>query len=403
MTEWRQATLGEVAQVVGGGTPSTRNPAYWGEGVIWLTPSEVTRQEGKVISDSDRQITPSGLADSSATLVPKHTVLLTSRATVGAVALAGKEMATNQGFQSLIAKDGLLPHYLMFWVQANRIEFQSRASGSTFPEISGKKIRSIPISVPSLAEQRRIVDLLASVDATIEGLQAEADTVNGLLAQVRADVPMADEVSLGAVLDGIDSGRSVVANGDAPVAGHPRILKLSAVQPGRFVASEAKYLIDSSDLPPKALVRDGDLLMTRSNTPDRVGFCAVAREVPEETYMPDLVWRLRVRAEVVSVEYLEHLLSSDEMRSRVMSTASGTSMSMRKINKRGVSAVRLPLPTLDEQRAYVQKCSTIKDALQALETERDNLRQVRSALLAGLLSQALPIPESYDALLGVAS
>ena len=102
---WTETTLGDIAEVVGGGTPSTSKEEFWDGDVVWLTPTEVTAIDGKVISDSKRKITQTGLQSSGARVLPKGTVILTSRASVGFVALAGTELTTNQGFQSLIPSE----------------------------------------------------------------------------------------------------------------------------------------------------------------------------------------------------------------------------------------------------------------------------------------------------------
>ena len=133
---WTETTLGDVAEVVGGGTPSTAKEEFWDGDVIWLTPAEVTAIDGKVISDSKRKITQAGLRSSGARILPRGTVILTSRASVGFVALAGTELTTNQGFQSLIPSELVDGVFLMFWIQMNRSEFESRSAGSTFKEIS---------------------------------------------------------------------------------------------------------------------------------------------------------------------------------------------------------------------------------------------------------------------------
>lgn len=136
--------------------------------------------------------------------------------------------------------------------------------------------------------------------------------------------------------------------------------------------------------------------MTRSNTPDRVGFCAVARDVPPDTYMPDLVWRLRVDESRCLPGYLEHLLASEKMRSRVTATASGTSASMRKINKRGISTVCIPLPEPGRQAAYVETCEAVVNTLTRMTVEVDALRAMRSTLLTGLMDRSITVLDSYD-------
>jgi type I restriction enzyme S subunit len=161
---WTETTLGDIAEVVGGGTPSTAVSEYWDGNIIWLTPTEITSQDGKVVNDSIRKISALGLKGSGAQMLPKGTVILTSRASVGYVALAGAELCTNQGFQSLIPKKTVLSKFLMFWIQQNRTEFESRSAGSTFKEISKSNVKSIKISVPPIAEQQRIVEIISAMD-----------------------------------------------------------------------------------------------------------------------------------------------------------------------------------------------------------------------------------------------
>ena len=166
--EWAETTLGEVATIVGGGTPSTVETTFWGSDVVWLTPTEVVANEGRVIRASRRMLTEAGLRASSATLLPEGSVLLTTRATIGATALAGVPLATNQGFQSLVPSDHALARFLMYWCQANKTEFLARAGGNTFKEISRANVRNVRLLLPPLPEQRRIVDLLDAVDAAID-------------------------------------------------------------------------------------------------------------------------------------------------------------------------------------------------------------------------------------------
>ena len=185
---WRGTTLGEIAQVVSGGTPKTKVPEYWGGDIVWVIPSEVVAQEGGVITQSERMITQVGLASSSAKMLPKGAVLLTSRATIGAVALAGVPLCTNQGFASLVPSEAVLSHFLMYWCQANTHEFTLRSGGNTFKEVSRKKVARIPITLPSLSEQRQIVDLIKSVDSHIGALHACVDLASGLRTGLLSDL-----------------------------------------------------------------------------------------------------------------------------------------------------------------------------------------------------------------------
>lgn len=156
--DWVDSIVGSLARVVGGGTPSTRSRAYWGGHIPWFTPAEVHPQGSGLISRSERSITAEGLARSSASLLPKGTVLVTSRASLGHCAVAEVPVATNQGFTSMIPNDSRSTWFLYYWVQQNKSEFESRAAGSTFLEISSGKVSGIPLSSPPLNEQSAIGD-----------------------------------------------------------------------------------------------------------------------------------------------------------------------------------------------------------------------------------------------------
>lgn len=294
-------------------------------------------------------------------------------------------------YWGLVLKSGLLTPY-----------FDSTAVGSiqrrrrTTPPV----FQTASVSIPPLADQRRIVDVMAAVDAQIEALGAEIAAATRILDALRADLPEADEVPIASVVVGIDSGKSVQTKGEVPVHGKARVLKLSAVQLGQFDADEAKRLDDPSGYMQTHLVNEGDLLITRSNTPERVGYVAVALDVPPNTYLPDLIWRIHPDESRCLASYLAHMLSSAEMRSRITASASGTSSSMQKINKKGFRAIKVPIPdTIAAQEAYIKKCDSCIDTIGALKAELARIRTFGTALLTSLLNQQTEIPASYDTFL----
>lgn len=164
--DWEVKSLGEVATIVGGGTPSTLNSAYWNGDIQWFTPAELSNSK-KYVSKSERTITERGLKESSAKLLPKGTVLLTTRASIGITAILENPASTNQGFQSLIAKNNCCSEFLYYVIPLIKDEMLSRASGSTFGEISAKKLSTITFQLPPLPEQQRIAKALSDVDALI--------------------------------------------------------------------------------------------------------------------------------------------------------------------------------------------------------------------------------------------
>jgi type I restriction enzyme S subunit len=146
---WELRRIGEIADCVGGGTPSTTVPGFWEDGdVTWVTPTDVTRNEHLVLLDSARKITEAGLKSSSAKLVASHAVLMTSRASVGFFAVAGREVCTNQGFISVVPHDPAHSSYLLFDLSERVEAIRGMGSGSTYPEVSRGKFRGFEVRVP---------------------------------------------------------------------------------------------------------------------------------------------------------------------------------------------------------------------------------------------------------------
>ena len=161
---WATKSISDLATVIGGGTPDTTVKSYWNGDIQWFTPSEIGKN--KYVDLSLRTITEEGLNNSSAKLLPPHTILLSSRATVGECSIALQECATNQGFQSLIAKNCDID-FLYYLIQTKKKELIRKACGSTFLEISANEIRKIHTYVPSINEQKKIGVLLSLIDKRI--------------------------------------------------------------------------------------------------------------------------------------------------------------------------------------------------------------------------------------------
>lgn len=168
---WTDATIGSLARVTGGGTPSTRVPTYWGGDIPWFTPAEIQSDGAGVVARSARTITSDGLVNSAASLLPAGTVLVTSRASIAHCAVAAVPVATNQGFASMIPQDNRSTWFLYYWIQQHKAELESRAAGSTFLEISARKVASIPMRHPALDEQQAIGEALRDADLELDALR----------------------------------------------------------------------------------------------------------------------------------------------------------------------------------------------------------------------------------------
>lgn len=179
-TDWKKCKLGDVAEVVGGGTPSTKESLYWNGDVPWLTPKDLSGYNERYISHGERNISEEGLDNSSAILLPASSVLLTSRAPIGYVAIAKNPIATNQGFKSLVLKKGQDPLFYYYLLKANVEYIQNMGSGSTFKEVSGGVVKELTFLIPEYDEQKRIAEILGSLDDKIELLQKQNKTLEDM-------------------------------------------------------------------------------------------------------------------------------------------------------------------------------------------------------------------------------
>lgn len=181
MAEWIEYKISDIGTVVGGATPSTKKTEnYEGGNIAWITPKDLSTFSGRYIQRGERNITEIGLKSCSTQLLPQNTVLFSSRAPIGYVAIAGNEVCTNQGFKSVIPNESTDPLFLFYLLKYNKDKIEGMGSGTTFKEVSGNTMKNIPIKVPSDKEvQKKIASILGSIDDKIE----ENERINNNLEQ----------------------------------------------------------------------------------------------------------------------------------------------------------------------------------------------------------------------------
>jgi len=177
---WEQRKLGEVANVVGGGTPSTGVTEYWDGDINWFAPAELSGQ--RYASQSVKKITRAGLESCSAKMLAPGTVLFTSRAGIGTTAILSEPACTNQGFQSIVPHEGQLDSYFVYSMTPQLKKYgETKGAGSTFVEVSGKQMSAMPIMLPKIFdEQKAIGGFFQSLDDTIVLHQRELKKLNDI-------------------------------------------------------------------------------------------------------------------------------------------------------------------------------------------------------------------------------
>ncbi len=387
---WADAELGEVADVVGGGTPPAKDSTNFCEegGHPWLTPADLSGFEGMYVSRGGRNLTRQGLATSSAKLMPAGTVLMSSRAPIGYLAVAANEICTNQGFKSFICSDALQPEYVLFWLKAINHELQEMGSGSTFAEISGGRAKEIPVQFPPLAEQRRIVEKVEALLAQVNAARARLARVPTILKRFRQSILSA--ACSGRLTEGWRlTQKSVVDEEDwkeskfgdllavKPQNGLYRpqedygsgtpIVRIDSFYQGEIGAwNDLKKLRATKDDLCTYGLRPGDLLINRVNSPKFLGKSALVRLVPEPTVFESNIMRCHPDESRLYPEFAVRFLSSleglEELRRNAKHAVNQSS-----INQRDVMDVSVPVPSLPEQHEIVRRVDALFKLADSIE------------------------------------
>ena len=188
--KWESAYIGDVTTITGGGTPSRSIPEYFKGDILWIGPTEIPKDRIRIINNTNEKITKTAIIKSSAKILPIGTVLFTTRATVGEVAIAGKEISTSQSLENFICDNNKIHNwYLAYWLKGNQSYIHSLSAGTTFKGITRNILAKIPIPLPPLEEQKQIATLFQSIETAIEKVEGQEKKlktlqkllVNGLL------------------------------------------------------------------------------------------------------------------------------------------------------------------------------------------------------------------------------
>ena len=180
--------MGEIGEIISGGTPSTSNDNYWNGNISWITPADLSNYKEKYISRGKRNISIEGLENSSAKIICKGSVLFSNRAPIGYVVISGKEVTTNQGFKSISPYIENSEHYIYYFLLAEKENISLKASGTTFKELSGTEFGKIFIPLPPLSEQRRIVEKIEELLALVDDLETNKIDLQSYIKQAKSKV-----------------------------------------------------------------------------------------------------------------------------------------------------------------------------------------------------------------------
>lgn len=381
--EWKEVKLGEVAEIVGGGTPSTSVPDYWDGDIDWYSPVEIGTKI--FVNSSQRKITQQGLAKSSAKMLPIGTILFTSRAGIGSTAILAKEGCTNQGFQSIVPNQELLDNYFIFSLSHELKRYgEVTGAGSTFVEVSGKQMAKMLISLPSLPEQTAIGSFFQDIDQLIslqqrklEVLKEQKKTYLKLLFPAKGYTKPAlrfagfedewKEVKLGEVcsIKGGNAWKSEHYSTD----GKYLVVTISNVKGNEYIDDTYGNRIDTVES--QFILEQGDILISLTGNVGRVSKMTEVAAVLNQ--------RVGKLATNQSNNFLFTLLSNRNFEKEMVLSSQGAAQA--NISNNDVLNYKTSFPSLTEQEAIGAFFQDLDKAIAKQEEKVNQLKESKQTLL----------------------
>lgn len=385
--DWVLKGLGQLAKVIGGGTPKTTVSEYWNGEISWFTPTEVGKQ--KYLLTSKRKITLEGLQNSSAQILPVGTILLTSRAGIGDLGILSKEAATNQGFQSLVVFDEYYNEYIYYLLSTLKPKLLSKASGSTFLEISPSKVKEISVALPpTLTEQRAIATVLSDTDALIQALEkkiAKKKLIKkGVMQELLRPKEGWEEKTLGNEVIVITKGTTPTSIGRQFTDTGINFVKVESLKENGTFRSELFAHIDSDthSLLHRSQLCENDLLISIAGALGRSGI--VSKEMlPANTNQALAIVRLKKESKI-NLKYLFHYLRTEQIKTHIEATSSQGAQP--NLSLQDISKLQIPTPNISEQVQIAQILSDMDKEIEALEEKLAKYQLAKQGMMQQLLT-----------------
>lgn len=413
---WCEAGVGDLARIVGGGTPDREQPAYWRNGTVpWITPTDLTANRAKRITSGAESISELGLQNSNATLVPKNAIVFSTRGTVGSMALAAVPLTCNQSCEVLVAKEAVVdPEFLYYLLHYGLSAFIRLSGGTTFGAITRRDIARVRFAVPSdVDEQAAIARILDAVDTVLERTRAAVERARelgqsllasllsngvgqeGKVRRARAGTGELVSTPLGrlpaswrlSIVDRefeLQNGFTLNAARQARFK-RRRYLRVANVQRDALDLSDVQELEAHDDEFASRVLAEDDLLVVEGHA-DRMQIGRCARVTPEAagiTFQNHL-FRLRTRGAVVPAFACLWLNSSYAQ--RFWNARCATSSGLNTINQRTLKRLIVPVPSTQEQDAIAELAGRQRYHVEALIAKQARIEQLKRSVMHDLLT-----------------
>ena len=393
---WKTVKLGEVTEIIKGGTPSRNVEKYFRGNIAWAIPSDITALDSFLyIDDTETHITEEALSNSAARLLPVGTVLLTSRATIGETAIATVPMATNQGFANFVCKEKLLNVFLAYYLRYIREKLNDLASGSTFKEVTKGTLLNIEIPFLPLEEQRAIAEALSDVDRLLNALEAliakKRSIKQAVMQQLltgKTRLPGFSETwvtkrlgEIFTILAGSSKSQYITQGGKYIVVDMGSVATDGQLIVSKFTDYEGDFL------------KEGDLVMPKDDIGGGKIIGKVAYIDANNLYvLGDHVYALRLIEGFP--KFFSYLINRYETNSSLKSKVGGSAQLG--LSRKAVVEQEVPIPTYEEQRTIAAVLSDMDAEITALEQRRSKTRAIKQGMMQLLLTGRVRLVESKN-------
>lgn len=368
-SEW--PLLMDVAEVIGGSTPKTANEAYWNGPNKWITPAEIY-EDSIWINDTERSLTDEGVASCALKKLPVGTVLLTSRAPIGKVAIAGCEMYCNQGFKNLICSSKVIPEYLYFLLKHNADYLNSLGRGATFKEISKSIVEKIRIPVPPISVQQQFVSIAQQVEKTKATLNAMLEKIS-LLKKAKFKEMFGHERSVVKLRDCCEIhariGWQALTQKEHQKTGDYMLITGTDFLPSNSVdftkcvyVTKERYKMD-----PHIILQDNDILVTKDGT---IGKVAIVKNLPKPATLNSGIFVIRPDNRF-DKNYIAAVFKGSLFSYFVDNVKTGATI--KHLNQKTLLDFQIPVPSLDKQRKYADFIQHLDKTKATLECALEDL------------------------------
>ena len=404
---WTSCEIGEVSKVVGGGTPPSKDETNFTteDGIPWITPADLSGYKKIYIDRGARNLTEKGFSSCSAVKIPAGSVLFSSRAPVGYVAIASKEVSTNQGFKSFVLKDGLDSRFVYFYLRHIKATAEAMATGTTFKELSGAVAAKLPLVVAPQNEQKRIADKLVTLLTRVDACRNRLDTLPLLLKRFRQAVlsaatsgQLTEDWRKVRKVSSLDGWRTLnlrevcvkITDGThhSPknyASGSYEYVTAKNIRPWGLDLNNISYVDESThnEIYARCPVEKGDVLYIKDGVTTGL---ACINTLDRPFSMLSSVALLKPNKDIICGSFLVMVLNSPNFREVALGEMTGSAI--RRLVLRQINELKISVPTSGEQQEIVRRVDKLFAFADRLEARYKSARKRVDILTPSLLDKA---------------